>query len=709
MAVKYTIPYKDDEDRECRVDIDLQSWTDPAIIIRSALAFSFNLSYENQSLNKYEPVVPSVGTMQLYSDDPNTPGPGLNIDELQTASDMDFLVQWYVENTLQWQGFLVPDGIQRQLESDPYIVEIKATDGLNLLRGIRFNYRNYSGGRAIINNMLDILQGDLAQGRTRSPLPVRWICTLTNPAYPGEDIINTDELSIDYRSIIDYDQLDETSPLLQQVKQYSYWLIENEMRAIGARLYQAGGRWVIERVNDVITGIYDWTEIDSSNTVTTGSVDVNKTINRGGDYAFINEDAIVMVEPGIKSVKVIYDQVMNPKGIVPNGDFELTTPQRDDISDPEANINDWIWLTKPGGAPYTLWWDRPDYTINAAQTDAGFYGNSVSSLGNAPQTPTDEGVSFLYNTANEGFAIPVDNRIWTQISIRFKYMLYFYDTSTGPLPEPLVRLFIWYIQNQFDVGDSLNYVWLTRYGYWKLFDPQDPPIAAKVGNPNDTEQLNEVVQINFKEEGGVSIPENLSEAFPASNIRDADNEIIRGRITGLVVGLDGGSDIHSTRFDDLEITVPNLNEIWEAENIDAGTNVTKIQEITQRISSAYTGFYWSNYTKNWSQTYNDFEFVDTLPDSSTISGPLSKILANAILRNNRLPSRVFQGSIIGQFQFGEIYEIQTLPGKYMALKAEYNSETNITNLTAIQVRNDPVPGVNHFHYTSESERSNNAS
>src|SRR5690606_39860468 len=78
----------------------------------------------------------------------------------------------------------------------------------------------------------------------------------------------------------------------------------------------------------------------------------------------------------------------------------------------------------------------------------------------------------------------------------------------------------------------------------------------------------------------------------------------RGLLNGLTFILLPSSTIHTTVIDDIKLApTSKKSEVWEVEQ--TGSTFTMEQEIENEIGSAYTGFYWSNYTKSWGNTFRD--------------------------------------------------------------------------------------------------------
>src|SRR5690606_28553218 len=154
----------------------------------------------------------------------------------------------YIEGDLKFRGFVVPDGIQQIFQAPPYDVVITATDGLSLLAGIVYTHANLPGGRNPMNYFRRILFHNLG-----NPLPIRWVNTLKNDAWPLEDDLFTGSLrwAPTGEGFTDY---------AGNVKNGQY-ILEHMLASMQCFIFQDEGRWNIWRVNDVVTGQFTYREI----------------------------------------------------------------------------------------------------------------------------------------------------------------------------------------------------------------------------------------------------------------------------------------------------------------------------------------------------------------------------------------------------------------------------------------------------------------
>src|SRR5690606_17040580 len=313
-AVKYRVDYKDHSDVAKRIDIELDNYAGDIIPCRAVAGAACVLTYDGLQDDKYEPIVSSSLNSTLYNEGQ------IDVEELQQAGDKTFRVVYYIEGVLKWQGYLIPDGIEQRFAAVPYEVNISATDGLMLLDGIELSLQNMPAGtgianRAPLNTIREILFREQNLG---TMLPIRWVSEVENTNFPGQDAL---------WGSVEWSPEGEGYETFQGERRSCLWVLENILKSFQCRIYLNDGRWNIERINDIATGNYTYREMEATTGVpliTTSTFNANKTIQRGGDYAFINEDHLITIKPGTRKVRTTY-KVDIGENIIPNGGFEHST------------------------------------------------------------------------------------------------------------------------------------------------------------------------------------------------------------------------------------------------------------------------------------------------------------------------------------------------------------------------------------------------
>ena len=215
--------------------------------------------------------------------------------------------------TPYWRGIIMQDQIQKEEASRPFVVKLTATDGLSLLKDIEYTTGNTVTGRTKLN---DLLRQALLFGLD----PLLWA---------DDDVyfittINWWESNQNYQATSDPLEslyLDASIyPITEQVfSQYvvtgyksCYYVLEQILKVMGARLYMADGAYYIEQVSERVNANtkrvkYDKSGTELSKGLIPSQIIINETRGKarfaGNGYSFF---------PAIK--KVIAKQNFYPYG-----------------------------------------------------------------------------------------------------------------------------------------------------------------------------------------------------------------------------------------------------------------------------------------------------------------------------------------------------------------------------------------------------------
>jgi len=90
------------------------------------------INYSNTSDNKYEAFRGSEATLNLIATD------DFDLEDLYTENEIEFVVKIYRNNSLVWQGYIIPDNCQETFSFAPYVVSVNCVEGLGLLKNYSF-------------------------------------------------------------------------------------------------------------------------------------------------------------------------------------------------------------------------------------------------------------------------------------------------------------------------------------------------------------------------------------------------------------------------------------------------------------------------------------------------------------------------------------------------------------------------------------------
>lgn len=621
MGVKYRLDYKNYFDESCRVDISKEDYFGDPILVRGTEGMACIISTD-VSDDPYEPICNSKATITVQQQGQ------IDLLELQQSADKDFTLDFYIASVLKFKGFIISDGTQQMFQSPPFDFTITATDGLMLLDTTDYTHADLTGGRCILNYFRQIL---FAKANLGLPLPIKWVNRLRNEAFPLElDILsgsgrwaNAGEGFTDYNG--------NTKKCL--------YILEGLLRSMQSRIFQSDGYWKIERINDIVSGLYNYRETPA---VLTGfevsepkSANVIKRLSAtsAGNYSFIEEDAILRVAKGLKSVETTYDQDQR-NNILPNGNMDIVV----------------------AGKP--LYWGLDNIT-----------GASVTST---PSLSQAKGNSATINNVSSGvlkqfelqeISLPIDSDVlYTYLNFGFKFKIEIGATVVDGLIDwestPFTFRLLYF-------NGSVFYS-LNEFGYW-----EEGITEVQVSVPQL--KLNDIASVDFNARQDIILP--LPAVSPIGRTEGPYVTVIFQVPPGRIV-----------TYDDVYLNTDSNSDVWKAE-LPSSKN-TGTEAYTLNISTSHNGFYVSNIMTSYANSGLEKFYSDSQKTGAT----LTEMTSHAIMRNRYLPSIIFDGSIYGKgWSFGDIYQIDTLPGKnFMPLRTNWNTETCTVNISTIEVRDDAV-------------------
>lgn len=652
--VKYTLSYRAYDDTAWQVDISLDSYSGDPIPVRgvgdNACTFSYII---DETDDPYEPFIKSSAVISIYNQRQ------INVDELQNAQDKDFTVQVYRNSVIWWQGFLIPDGIQKPMKAVADIT-INATDGLSLLEKLPYSHNNLSGTtsdptRCPMNYIRQILFSDNNLGNR---LPIHWTCSIECTAFMDDFYTGQTTWSARGEGFADYQGTIPGDVSSSYVYKTCEYILRGILKSAQCRISQTDGKWVIRRINDIVTGTFDDSSILADldiMVVTTEEIDTNKEI--GVDYPFIREDQVTTVKPGIKSCKVTYE-ANSRENILPNGSqdfvsslfnapFYWATPVLDDAT----------YVSVPGID------GRGGYATDITNPGDGFGTESY-------YTTLSEFGSLAVNNS-----LPIDSYTLVQrVSFGFIFSPingFPYDTVTGIIDFSSDPMQVQIVYEK----DSDTY-YLDEFAIWRTTSTW---ISIKI----DGLKINDIVQVDFNRNNAIILPKPTASPEPG----DLCDISVRFKI----------KDGQRYTLDYIYLTTDENTDVYEAVNND--TLNTAIDDRTLEISSSWGGYFVSNYMTYWGASDEQCFFQD----GSFYTGTLTGLTAQAIMRFLYKSCIIYNGSmnVRGKnWSFDEIYTIDDK--KFLPLNATFNTETCEVSLVAIECRNDDI-SLSEKHYGSNDK------
>lgn len=557
-----------------------------------------------------------------------------------------FSVTLTVPGDLYWTGYLIPDGIQKPMKSVPDI-QLSCTDGLSLLTNMPFNYADNLPGttstptRCPMNFIRLILFNTHNLGL---PLPLHWTNSLQCTAFNDEMFTASVNWGLLGEGWTSYQSDDPTNPASGVVYKTCEYILAGIVKSIQGRIYQCDGKWIIRRVNDIVTGIIVDNSIAGDQgimTVVTNTIGEDQVIGLLG-YPFINENQLTTVRKGVQSCRVKYDANFR-ENILPNGSQDLvntfaTAPfywaiDTDGVAESVAPIDGRSGaatkLTNPGGGGGAIHDFRP-----------------VDASGTPRYLPLDaynlvKRIQFGFVFSPTAFGFPIGGGG-------------FIDFSGNPF-----KINITYI-----AGTTLYY--LDEFAIWRL-SPIDIPIR-----PDGNISPGDAIQIDFNKNNAIILPKPPADLVPPTDTCEIQ---ISFQVT----------DGQVYYVDYIYITIDENTDVFQSTYASVNTAV---DERSLQISSSWGGYFISNYMTEWSRSDEECYYTDGI-----YTGTLTGMTANAIMRFLYKSSIIYNGDMNvrgAHWTLDQIYTIDSLNGKYMPIQASYNTERCEVSLIAIECRNDDV-------------------
>ncbi|GEM_PF-2993375 len=389
MAVKYFIPFYDDGNELWRVDIDIPGFSGTSIELTGVGRSFCQLDYGSSNEDPYEEIISSSLTIQLYNRNDQ-----IDIRELQLLGDQDGRIVLYRNNILEWTGFILPDGIQRIISGGPYVVSITATDGLMLLDNKPFsgvtNWPLPTGMnvRCPLAFVRYVLFGSRNLNTT---LPIRWTSEVNSVIYSDDG----------FAGQTGWGSLGEGWTDLNSRPKSCMYILRGLLSAFQMRIFQSGGKWIIQRVNDVLSGEYSWKEISTEYGPLSIPVLTSGISNSLLAHQFVNENQTMLIKPSLSKMEVKYDHAQAENNL-PNGGFEKTGSI--------GGILNWHFFSNPFNRAEAKVYE--DGTINNRE------GNSLDLSYPLPSTPTND-----YAEYSIIGSLPVDsNLLFKRFLLGFIFM-----------------------------------------------------------------------------------------------------------------------------------------------------------------------------------------------------------------------------------------------------------------------------------------------
>ena len=300
-------------------DVELKIWQDAytgAIIDLQGV--DVNLQYIPNSDDPYEPIIASqLGVTIDFTDDLSDIINFTNIDDRFTYVEM------YVNSVIEWVGFVINDDVQISYSTGRKIAAFNATDGLGMLKDIKFVSENANYGVNDIILLKDIFRACFNSIGFKNDRNYITMCSYYSVGmYTRATQLYADpfdQACLNYRSLLE-DEYNYTNCLD---------ILSNIASSFGCRIFQAKAKWWIVSINEFATINAYYTEYASTglrvnngdgNIINTSSIIQPYVGNTSGLY-FIDNSQLKVIKKGFYKI-IAEGSVEIADNYLPNGDLK---------------------------------------------------------------------------------------------------------------------------------------------------------------------------------------------------------------------------------------------------------------------------------------------------------------------------------------------------------------------------------------------------
>ncbi len=312
---KYSVLFATRADK----DVELKIWQDGYVgAVNSLQGVDLSLEYIPSSDDPYEPIFASqLGVTIDFTDDLSDIINFTNIDDRYTYVEM------YVNSVIEWVGFVINDNVQISYSTGRKLVSFNATDGLGMLKDVKFVPFAGNYGVNDSTNLLNILRTCFNSIGFKNNRNVVTLCSYfaNGMLDRGDDSWRDPFLQtyINLRSFLE-DEYNYTNCLD---------IVSNIAKSFGCRVFQAKAKWWIVAINDFaeVNAYYTeytstGTRVDNSdgNLINTSS-EIQPYATNTSDLYFIDNSQLKIIKKGFYKI-IAEGNVEVAENYLPNGNLE---------------------------------------------------------------------------------------------------------------------------------------------------------------------------------------------------------------------------------------------------------------------------------------------------------------------------------------------------------------------------------------------------
>ncbi|MCE2706915.1 MAG: hypothetical protein LW807_07550 [Proteobacteria bacterium] len=293
--VKYRCEFDTIKGRQVKVDIEEDTLSAPTIIDLTAASESpLEISYPNGEFEKMCPIRESKARLKILSD-------VVTSEDFYITSDSQYKVKIYINNVLEWVGWLDNNIITEPFLDTANEIELTCNDGLSLLKTTQLKDQ-------LDDQMWGFykLKDFIANSLYQTKLNLDFVTFINQ--YASSELERNDNVPTSYDFDAFYWANIYATTFLKGPRDFDdcYDVLSKIMQSFGCTLFQARGKWYIIQTNDRIAGVLDGTIRDYTGTALNISMNQSYKLDIGLNEVtkLINADALTSVEKPFKEVAV---------------------------------------------------------------------------------------------------------------------------------------------------------------------------------------------------------------------------------------------------------------------------------------------------------------------------------------------------------------------------------------------------------------------
>jgi hypothetical protein len=293
---KYRIEFDTIKGRSVKVDIEEDGFSGSVTNLIASGETPLEINYPNGEFDKMTGIRESKIRIKVLSTN-------VDISDFLIISDTQYKVKVYINNTVEWLGWLDNDYITEEFLDTPVVIELSASDGLSLAKSIDLS--------DLSNNQvwgLYRVKEFIAYALDKTGLGLDFYSFINMfPAGFARTTLDNDAFYYSYIT---------SHTFLRGPREFddAYTVLSKIMQAFGCTLFQARGAWYIIQTNDRVANDLDGNRRNASGTYQENHLNQSFVIDIGLNEVtkLINADALTSWEKEFKETVIKYSFKMPP-------------------------------------------------------------------------------------------------------------------------------------------------------------------------------------------------------------------------------------------------------------------------------------------------------------------------------------------------------------------------------------------------------------